>query len=419
MKIAFISYEYPPDTARGGIATYVQQAAQMLARRGHQVEVFAASPEREGRQTIEGIAVHRVRVDDGKQNMEAFVERVGQRFAQRHQTVQFDVLEAPEYQAEARGALRLVPDIPLVIKLHTPSFVINELNWSEPSWELRVRRVVGALRRGEMPKPFVRFEYDPQTDIERSHILEADEIASPSQAIADRLIQTWGVDPTKVSLVPLPYNPSQDLLAIPIDTHTQVITFIGRLEQRKGILDLAQAIPLVLRECPQAKFRFVGAPWPSPRPALNMRQYIETKWRRYRAALEFTGSVPYSQIPSLLAKTDLCVFPSLWESYGMVCLEAMAAGRGVIASCSGGMAELLNHGEVGRLIPPRHPKKIAEAIVELLQNRELRMKLGKAGRDRVLSEYNSERIGALQEASYQKAIERRHSLGGRAQQLRI
>jgi glycogen synthase len=57
MKIAFISYEYPPDTSYGGIATYVKQASQLLCQRGHHVEVFAASPDRCGTEVEEGILV--------------------------------------------------------------------------------------------------------------------------------------------------------------------------------------------------------------------------------------------------------------------------------------------------------------------------------------------------------------------------
>ena len=64
MRIAFVSYEYPPDTAYGGIATYVYQAAKMLRERGHQVEVFAASPNRAGTETENGFLVHRTNVKE-------------------------------------------------------------------------------------------------------------------------------------------------------------------------------------------------------------------------------------------------------------------------------------------------------------------------------------------------------------------
>src|SRR5258706_8181253 len=117
MKIAFISYEYPPDTAFGGIATYVFQAATMLRKRGHHVEVFAASVNRSGSESEDGILVHRI---DEKSRFD-FGPRIGEVFARRQSVIGFDVLEGPDYSADAREAVRLVPSIPLLLKLHTPS----------------------------------------------------------------------------------------------------------------------------------------------------------------------------------------------------------------------------------------------------------------------------------------------------------
>lgn len=409
MKIAFISYEYPPDTAIGGIATYVYQAAMMMHKRGHHIEVFSGSPCRCGTETENSIIVHRVEV----KHRQEFAEAIGQIFAKRHAVVSFDVLEGSEIAAEARFAVERVPEIPLVIKLHTPSFLTQQLNYLKPSVWMRVRRNVGALRRGNKPEPFSHWHYDAQQDVERTHILDSDEIVAPSQAISELLIKIWDLEPAKISQVPLPYIPLKEFLNIPVETRTNTVTFLGRLEIRKGVLDLAKAIPLILRRYPKTKFRFVGPAWPSPNPKLDMRQYLEFQLRRYRHCIEFTGAVPLDRIPFILTTTDICVFPSVWESFGLVCAEAMSAGRGIIASSAGGMAELLNHGEVGRLVPPREPVKIAEAVIELLDNPALRMHLGQTARDRILTEYTLERVGALQEASYTKAIERRRALGVR------
>jgi glycosyltransferase involved in cell wall biosynthesis len=146
-----------------------------------------------------------------------------------------------------------------------------------------------------------------------------------------------------------------------------------------------------------------------------MQQYLEHQLHRYRSALEFTGGVPLDRIPTFLAMTDICVFPSIWESFGLVCTEAMSAGRAVVASSAGGMAELLDHGQVGRLVLPHHPDQIATAVLELLDNPALRMKLGQEARERVLSHYNLDCIGALQETSYERAIARRTKLGCRSE----
>ncbi len=390
MKIAFITYEYPPDSADGGIATYVKQAANMLQQRGNQVEVFAASYQRSGTETeLNGVVTHwleqnSLRVD--------FAQPIAQVFANRHREIGFDVLEGPDYGADSRFAVKLVPDIPLVIKLHTPEALLHQLN--KPSLKKILRRKLEFYRRGI--SPFI--------DIERVHALAADEIAAPSQSIGDKLIDLWGLEPKKVNVFPLPYTPSPESLNIPLDTLTNTVSFIGRLEIRKGVIDLAKAIPLILAKRPQTKFRFVGRVIESPHPRQNMLEYLQELLQPYLKSIEFTGKLRSEQIPSVLSNTDICVFPSLWESFGYVCLEAMAAGRGIVGSSSGGMAEMLNSDKVGRLVPPKSPEKIAQAVLELLTAPQLRQQLGYAARARVIEQYNIERIGSLQEASYRRAI---------------
>ncbi|MGF1934440.1 MAG: glycosyltransferase family 4 protein [Nostoc sp. ChiQUE02] len=408
MKVAFISYEYPPDTAYGGIATYVYQAARVLQQRGHQVEVFACSRYRTRTETENEILVHRINETDPTN----FVKRIGQLFAERHSLVKFDVVEGTDYNADAREAVHLVPEIPLVVKLHTPAFLAAKINKEKPSLLDEVRKYIdmGVLRSKGINR---NWKYNFKEDIEYIHALKADEIVAPSQAIADELIKAWKLNRNKISLVPYPYVPSRELLEIPVENQTNVVTFIGRLENRKGILDLAQAIPIVLKQHPEVSFRFIGRKRPSPNPNLDMQQYIESMLQPYINSLEFIGFVPLDKIPSYLGTTDLCVFPSLWENFPFVCLEAMAAARGIVGSSSGGMVEQLNHGKCGRLVPPHNPNQIAKAVVELLRNPSLRMELGQAARKRVLNEYNIERIGLLQENSYARAIKKRETMGSR------
>ncbi|MGH7791811.1 MAG: glycosyltransferase family 4 protein, partial [Thermodesulfobacteriota bacterium] len=309
-----------------------------------------------------------------------------------------------------------------VIKLHTPSILLFKLNHYKPesSFLIKTRLYFKSLLRGEKPS----WGYDPSieayrlhtlkaNEIERSHALEADEIATPSKALGNIMIQEWGIDGAKVSHVPYPYTPTEKLLNIPVDTNTNVVTFFGRLEIRKGVLDLAQAIPLILRRHPEVKFRFVGSSEPSPKPNVPMQQYLEHAFRPYARSVEFTGFVPPGCIPDILATTDICIFPSIWENFPCVCLESMAAARGIIGSNAGGMTDMLDAGRAGKLIPPRSPEKIAEAVIELLEDPDLRMRLGQSARVRLLLEYNIDRISNLQESSYTRAIMRRRSKGAR------
>jgi glycosyltransferase involved in cell wall biosynthesis len=122
--------------------------------------------------------------------------------------------------------------------------------------------------------------------------------------------------------------------------------------------------------------------------------------------VEIVGGVPYDVLAKEFENADSCVFPSDWEASGYVCLEAMAAARGVIGSSAGGMAEIIEHGRTGLLVPPRNPRAIADAILTLLRDPERRIAMGRAAREYVTTAYSPDAIGPLQEASYMRAIER-------------
>src|SRR5262245_46820626 len=113
MRIAFVSFEFPPDTSHGGISTYLDQAVNMLGAAGHEVEVFAGSRKRSGQEQTAHALIHRVKAA----NFEEFSARVAPELAHQHACRPFDVVEAAEFQAEYRQIARELPDLPLVVKL--------------------------------------------------------------------------------------------------------------------------------------------------------------------------------------------------------------------------------------------------------------------------------------------------------------
>jgi glycosyltransferase involved in cell wall biosynthesis len=183
---------------------------------------------------------------------------------------------------------------------------------------------------------------------------------------------------------------------------------------RKGVLDLAKAIPIVLERRRDVRFRLIGPDDESPRRHLGMRDYLRQKLRRCLGSVELLPPVPNDRLYEIFGETDVVVVPSVWENFANVCLESMAAARAVIASDAGGMAEMLDFGDVGRLIPPCRPDRLAEAILELVAAPDLRLRLGEGARQRIIDQYNVDRIGLLQEQSYHRAIVRRKAAGRRA-----
>ncbi len=419
MRIALVSYEYPPDTADGGVATYVHQISRLLTRRGHDVEVFSGSPDRALTESDDGIPVHRVVVP----NRPSFSDSIANVFIKRHQDRPFDVVEGVDRFAHCAPILKLAPEIPFVLKLHTPGLVLREINtlldFTVPGLD--------CAQRGEILREQVRHFFNPYwlrwdeagarasilTDPERLHAQEADEIVALCLDMADLISRSWLVERKLISVIPLPLFVDPALLSIPADERNGTVTYYGRLEYRKGVISLAQAIPHVLKRRPEARFRLIGRGMKSPVRGENMSVYLQKWLAPYGDAVEFVDGVPLEAIPGLLRDSDVCVFPSLWENFPYVVREAMAAARAVVATSVGGVKEIINSSRVGVLVPPQRPRRLARAIAGLLDDRDRRVEMGLSARRHIVDTYDSNRIMPLIEESYRRAVERRTRLGPR------
>jgi glycogen(starch) synthase len=422
MRIALISYEYPVDTPAGGIATYTKQAARLLQERGHEVEVFAASPRRDAVVDDEGVRVHLVR----ETSRYDFAVMAGHRFAARHAGAAFDVVEAPELYAESRKILELVPEMPLVVRMHTPNLTIWKLalpsrGFCQVAGDLlnQIRNLPWYWKRGHvlpdlrLVRPELAFAQH-QDMIENACAAKADRVVALFPGMSTFLTDVWRIPKGRVVVVPNPFYPSPGLLEIPPGSHAETVSFIGRLEVRKGILDWVKAIPLVAKKHPQAKFRFVGASGLLPN-GTEVTAYIRQQLAGLADRLEFTGAVSPERMPQEFAKTGIVVAPSLWENYPYTCLEAMAAGRAVVGSSAGGMAHMLAEG-AGLLVKPRDAGGLARAVSDLLTDPGRQRSLGEVAREKVLRDHDSDRIGIAMEQVYAEAIQHRKQLGGRGVQ---
>lgn len=160
-----------------------------------------------------------------------------------------------------------------------------------------------------------------------------------------------------------------------------VIGAVARLVPVKGLHYLIDAAPDILRRCPDARFLLVGDG--------EMRPALEAQARSLGLAdrIVFTGF--REDVPSVIAGTDVVALPSLNEGMGRVLVMAMALGKPIVASRVGGVAELLQNGEAGLLVPPRDAAALAEAILTLLQDPVRALALGQAGR-RLAPRYSAE-----------------------------
>lgn len=398
LRVALVSLEHPLGLEGGGIGTYVAQLAGLLLETGHKVEVFTGCAGKSETVDYRGYKVHRVSTAGER----PFREAVAKPFADLHRVRPYDVVESAEFGADALFIKKMFPTLPLVVKLHTPSYLIHQLNEVKPTPVQKTRFYVGGLLRGQLAKPYWRAK--PESQEERELFSLADRVCSPSRSLAALMGRVWGRE-NEIKVIANIFQPAQALLDLPVASITKspVVGFFGKLEKRKGVLDLAGAIPLIWQRHSTARFWFVGSIHGSPRRGANMQEYIEAKTGG-GDRLRFLGYQPYASVPGLLAGTQICVFPSLWENFPNVCLEAMAAGRAVVATNNGGMADMIEHNRSGILVPPGDPNAIAAAVNRLLANPTQVPEMGAAARRRVVSLYGIEAMGPVVEAFYREAI---------------
>jgi glycosyltransferase involved in cell wall biosynthesis len=183
-----------------------------------------------------------------------------------------------------------------------------------------------------------------------------------------------------------------------------VITFIGKLNIHKGIVTLAKVMQQVLRKNKAVKFRLIGLDQPSHRPNVSSKTFLQEVLKPHLERVEFTGALPVMDMPRYLEDTTACIFPSLWENFPTVCLEAMSAARPVVASNSGGFTEIIHHSVSGYTYSPHNAKAMARQLLRLLDDPELCKVIGQQGRKHILKNLNKDVIGEKTELVYKDAV---------------
>ena len=123
--------------------------------------------------------------------------------------------------------------------------------------------------------------------------------------------------------------------------------------------------------------------------------------------VDFIGPVSPENVPAWLTKIDICVFPSLWETFSYVVLEAAAAGRAIIATETGAIPEILDHGRVGEIVPPGHLKRLEESLRKLMGNPQLRARLEIEVESHARNHFHHDRITKKILETYRLAIAKR------------
>ncbi|BCI52062.1 glycosyl transferase [Mycolicibacterium litorale] len=170
------------------------------------------------------------------------------------------------------------------------------------------------------------------------------------------------------------------------------IVSVGRFVPRKGFDVVVRALPAI----PDAELVLVGGPdraqVEADPEARRLRELAERLGVSDR--LVFQGAVARADMPALLRSADVVACTPWYEPFGIVPLEAMACGVPVVAAAVGGMLDTVVHDVTGRLVTPKRPAEVAEAVNLLLHDEFLRQSLGAAGRDRARARYSWDRVAA-------------------------
>ncbi len=402
MRLAALVYEYPPKIV-GGLGTYAAEITRKFVLSENDVSVFTMNDDEGALPTRElwrGIEIHRPLHIDVSDSLP-------------------DVI-AEDVRKWGRG-IQFFSKI-LVYNYLSASKIVNELVKKEGfKYDVLVAHdwlsvIAGITAKRELGLPLVFDVHSTEkgrtlgngsevvSSIEHRGGQMADLVITVSNAMRDELIELGfpkekirvcynGVDPEKYSPEQVDEAKRKEIRnSYGLEDEDQMILFIGRLVWIKGADKLIMAMPHVLQKIPNAKLVIVGLG--------DMEEHLKSmvKGLNLQNAVKFRFEfVSEEERIAHYAACDLAVFPSLYEPFGIVALEAMSMEKPVVVGASGvsGMREIVitdGPEQCGFHINPSDPVDIAWGIISCLQNNDRKLEFGKNGRKRVLTEFTWDAI---------------------------
>lgn len=364
VKIAFVTREFPPSMRAGGIATYVWEVARFLSVKGHEVFVVCASDDclKESREKVDGVTV--IRLAGGDFYIADRPSLVGRLRALARQLLRFvsyrrrvsrtllglvrdqgvQIVEFPEYGSEAFYWSLTKSPVPWVVRLHGPTLldratgkslspIVNPLGWIFGNIELLTLRRATAL-------------------------------TSPSKAMADFVHRIGGVNMGSIAVIPNAVAVEKWLACGSYaERSPKKITIFsaGTLVEGKGYRELVLACCALRQRGYDISLSLAGR-------LGRLGRELEDFGRQpgFKDWLKIIGLVDRDSLRSHYADASLVVFPSWWEPFGIVCVEAMASGALVLGSTAGGMSEIIDDGVDGFLVPPMDVSALTNKIEAII-----------------------------------------------------
>lgn len=289
------------------------------------------------------------------------------------------------FNVRARRAARgRLPRPDLIVGFDLDGFLI------ERGGVRRVAAIKGVLADEagfERGLPHVRLTVESL--LERRHVRQVDRVVTSSAYSAGRIAEEYGVPASRIAVVPEPIDLSRWRRAFEeapeLPRSGSSILCVAHLYPRKNVATLLAAMT---RLPGSARLRVVGTG-----PDLTR---LERRRRELGLGerVEFLGHVDFARLAGEYRRADVFCLPSRQEGFGIVFLEAMAAGLPIVAARASAVPEVVTDGESGILVGPDSPDELAAALDRLLSNPEERRRLGETGRRRVTA-YEVSRVSGL------------------------
>jgi len=383
MNHLIICREFPPARG-GGIGTYALNASRLFADHGETLHVVTQSCEGEDRareETCNGkLIVHRVPFDDwtallGPKPHPALLTNTELKLFRSSFSPQcfswsaailiekliqqegIDIIEAQEYEAplyyfQLRRSLGLGPTRrpPCIVHLHSPTQLIAQHN----DWQLDDSSLIAAAR------------------LEEFSIHTADALLCPSQYLAQQTEQHYCLAANSVEVIHYPHFERDRMDRADKVWSDGTICYVGRLERRKGVLEWIKTAVSVAEENPTVCFDFVGENVLGNGRRSGRAIVADMIPKRLRRRFRFHGACSRAAIPGHLARARIAVVPSRWENFPYTCIEAMRSGTPVLATATGGMAEMIEDNQTGWLAETTN--QLTEAFYRALNCSPQRLK---------------------------------------------
>jgi len=388
MRIVLVTQTLPPSTT-GGIGRYCLDLGRELARRGHDVRIITDGEDHNTVDLEDGVWVHRIvkesdlprpaDVPTTPANIWSAAGAVAEELVRLNRLDPIDVVYSPMWDVEGLAITQTSSVLSITALMTTMGITLRtRTEWSDN------------------PEFMAEFGH-PLMDLERWVAARSHGIHAISHAIATEVESAgaFRMDPDGVFVSRLGAVDRLETEREDSDPDDAIeVLFVGRLEHRKGIDLLLEALPEALVTDERIRVTFVGRDIEAADGSWVVQGEFERRHRdaTWLSRVRFMGEVSEEALWDHYRTCDVFVAPSRFESFGLIYVEAMMAGRAVIALAVGAAPEVITDGITGVLVVPEDPGALAGAIVGLCADPVRRRSLGAAGRARFEDEFTVERM---------------------------